>query len=281
MLALRTKISRWFKGSSSGPVRIELPLESNANGNGNGHGDNTLPVVRSSFLRPWAKRDAAIANLQRGFDTMTDLMLALRESLDTQNKRQEELLTFLDRLPEALHGIPETNRAHAETLRALHQQIAYQSQQHNRVGNILDKIGEAAGQQQKALHNIHERLEMMEHHNQMSGENLQSMGLAMQGVNRNTDKSARELIELRNTIYERNATIEEAFKKQSTRMTTMLATTIVISVLSLGAVIAMGYLLVSGSGGNKPAPAVAPTSQPVSETAPVVAPEKPATSQPS
>src|SRR4051812_47992856 len=73
---LLARIGDWFKKSNR------------SDGNGLSHGNldggnlplseqaNNTPVVvaRSSFLRPWAKRDAAIQQLTDGFHTLTDLM---------------------------------------------------------------------------------------------------------------------------------------------------------------------------------------------------------------
>src|SRR5690349_21496349 len=42
---------------------------------------------RSTFLRPWAKRDAAIENLQGGINAIGELMTGIRDHLEQQSKR--------------------------------------------------------------------------------------------------------------------------------------------------------------------------------------------------
>ena len=109
---------------------------------------------RSTFLRPWAKRDAAINNLQEGFTTLTDLMSTIRQGLEQQSKRQDELLAYLSHLPEALRTLPETSRVHGETLRAIHQQLEQQNIQQDKLTEILDRVSNNSSDQRKTLDEV-------------------------------------------------------------------------------------------------------------------------------
>src|SRR5437667_211048 len=75
---------------------------------------STALDTRTTFLRPWAKRDAAIHQLQEGFVTLTDLMGAIRDNLEKQNSRQDELLGALSQLPQVLQTLPENSCVHTE-----------------------------------------------------------------------------------------------------------------------------------------------------------------------
>src|SRR3954447_22614592 len=103
-----SRIGKWFKrdhpSETGGSTRGDLGGES-----GNHHPGTALET-RTTFLRPWAKRDAAIANLQDGFNTLTDLMGSIRDNLEQQNRRQDELLGALQLLPQVLQGLPESSR---------------------------------------------------------------------------------------------------------------------------------------------------------------------------
>src|ERR1051326_4715398 len=70
---LFNRIGRWLRREVNG----ELPLRP--------HAPQQLVVKRGSFLRPWARRDAAIEGLRDGFVTLTDLMAAIRDSVEKQN----------------------------------------------------------------------------------------------------------------------------------------------------------------------------------------------------
>ena len=56
-----SRISHWFKPATQDGT--PLPLESET---------QTIPVT--TYLKPWAKRDAALTQLQEGFVALTDLM---------------------------------------------------------------------------------------------------------------------------------------------------------------------------------------------------------------
>src|SRR5581483_4029500 len=145
---LFSRIGGWFRKSNS-PHNGDLPLSDPG---------NATPVVvhRSSFLRPWAKRDAAIAQLQEGFTTLTDLMSGIRSNLEKQNERQAELMQYLSSLPQVLEQLPESNRVQGETLKAIHQQLASQNAQQSKLAEILDRVAETGGQQRELIEDLAE-----------------------------------------------------------------------------------------------------------------------------
>ena len=113
-----TRIGSWFKGGNKSVAEGDLPLqqqhgdENGENGIAENHSSLVHPVetTRSTFLRPWAKRDASITQLQEGFTALTGLMGAVKDSLDKQNQRQDEMVRLLGNLPEVMRTIPETRR---------------------------------------------------------------------------------------------------------------------------------------------------------------------------
>src|SRR5947207_8537853 len=151
---------------------------------------------RSTFLRPWARRDAAISNLQEGFNTLTDLMSGIKDSLDKQSERHAELMNYLSHLPQLAQELPEANRVHGETLKAIQHQIEGQSSQHERLSEILNRMNSAGAEQSEMLHSLHERVESAREKDEAIAENLSSVGEAMQNVSRNSSTSAQILEQL-------------------------------------------------------------------------------------
>src|SRR4051812_8661622 len=73
---LLSRIGRWF--------RKDIPENGDTSdlvGQPGQHSSNAIET-RTTFLRPWAKRDASIQRLEEGFTTLTDLMGAIRDNLD-------------------------------------------------------------------------------------------------------------------------------------------------------------------------------------------------------
>jgi len=234
---LLSRIGSWFKR----PHRLDHDLPLNDNGN------NSLVETRSTFLRPWAKRDQAIQNLQEGFHTLTDLMSAVRDNLSAQNQRQDELLKYLSHLPQALQSSAETNRVQNETLKAIYQQMEAGSEQQQQLTTFLDKLTQTSSGQREALDVMRERIETVAEQDKLISDTLHGVGSALQNVSRTSHTSAEVLQQLRDNINSRDGQLERVLQRQNTRFTTMLAIAIFLSVAALVAVSVVGYLLL-----NKP-----------------------------
>src|SRR3954468_23987024 len=135
-----SRVGKWFKGDANGE---SLPLMTNP--------DAQPMVRRGPIFRPWARRDDAIANVAQGFTTLTDLMQSIRENLERQGQRHEELMAALQQLPSALQSIPESNKIQSETLRVIHQQIESQNAQQEKLADILTTISRADTEQRSTL----------------------------------------------------------------------------------------------------------------------------------
>jgi chromosome segregation ATPase len=231
-----SRIGGWFKKSNR-PENGDLPLTEQAN-------NTPVVVTRSSFLRPWAKRDAAIQQLQEGFTTLTDLMSGIRQNLERQNERQAELMQYLSSLPQVLEQLPESNRVQGETLKAIHQQLASQNAQQSKLSEILERVAETGGQHRELIEDLAERVETVKHNDETLASHLQSVGEAMQKVSRNSSDSSQVLQNMRDNINSRDGQLERILHKQNTRFTTMLAVAIFLSISALVVVCIMGYLLV-------------------------------------
>ena len=225
-----SRIGNWFrKGQRNG----DLPLS----------GDSTMIEPRSTFLRPWARNEQAIQN-REGFGTLTDLMATIRDNLERQSQRQDELLTYLAHLPEALRAIPESSRIHGETLRAIHQQLQQQNDQQDKLADILDKMSQSGGEQKETLHEVRERVEALRETDEAISANMSSLGSALQSVSRNSTTGAQVLEQMRDRLDSRDGQLERVLHRQGTRFTTMLAIAIFLSIAALVAVSVIGYLLI-------------------------------------
>ncbi len=197
---------------------------------------------RSTFLRPWAKRDQAISNLAEGFHTLTGLMGSIRDSLESQNRRQDELMGLLTRLPESMEGLPESSRVQSETLKAIHTQLATQNGQASKLGEILERISTASVENRRTLDALNDRFETMSEHDAAISANLSSVGDAMHHDSNHTASSAEVLQNMRDNLTARDGELERILHRQGTRFTTMLAVAIFLSIAALVACSMIGFL---------------------------------------
>ncbi|MGE5610444.1 MAG: hypothetical protein ACM359_14425, partial [Bacillota bacterium] len=171
--------------------------------------------TRLSIFRPWARRDAAIAGLQQAFHSLSDLMGTIRNNLEKQNQRQEEIISHLARIPEALQSIPEAARAQGETLKAIGEQIEQQVDQQSRLNDILSKVTEASADQKELLHSLHQRTQEVNQHNEAIADNLRQVGSAIADMGRSTESSAKVLEQFRESITSRDTDLQKIIERQN------------------------------------------------------------------
>jgi uncharacterized phage infection (PIP) family protein YhgE len=251
-----TRLGKIFKGSSKteSPANVMAEHSEEDNGEGstssNGHGPGTsmlqpVEASRSTFLRPWAKRDASIVQLESGFNALTGLMGAVKDSLDKQNQRQDELLNVLGGLPDVLRSIPASGAAQTETLRAIADQIREQNAHQAKLGEILEKVTESSGTHKESLDELREHVSNLGDHDKNIAENLNQVGAAMQTVSHHSKTSAEVLEQMRDNINSREGELQRMLHKQGNRYTTMLAIAIFLSIAALAAVCVIGYLVMT------------------------------------
>jgi small-conductance mechanosensitive channel len=244
-----TRIGEWFKGGARTGDAADLPLQGQLHDDGDGppsehhHPGGSPVVVRSTLFRPWAKRDAAIENLQNGVGALSDLMLSIRDNLEKSSNRQAELLQYLSHLPEALQQLPESSRMQSETLKAIQRRMEQQSDEQSKLAEILDRISQTDQVHGRTLDALHERVGAMNEQDGRIAENLTTVGSALQSVSRNSDATTAVLQQMRDTQTARDGQIEQLLAKQSTRFTTLLVIAIVMSVAAIASVAVVGYQL--------------------------------------
>lgn len=210
-----SRISHWFKPATQDST--PLPL-----------GDETISVT--TYLKPWSKRDAALSQLQEGFNSLTDLMAAVKANLDRQAQRHDELLRILQVLPEALRAIPENARTQTETLKVVGEQLQRHNLHYHRIADVLEKATDAAADQKQVLDALHDRVETISQHDRSLADNMRSVSSAMQGVSQNTQTSATVLDQLSTNAGRRDLELQSLLHRQSNRITVMLGVALLLSV---------------------------------------------------
>lgn len=226
------------------PVLVESGGDDGGNEGSNGRRNHEPEgnEPRMTFLRPWARRDQAIDNLNRGLGALSDLLISIRENMEKQGQRQEQLLGHLVDLPAALRAIPEAGRLQGETLKAIQQQIEKQTLQQSQLGQVLDRISQADTRQGRTLDALQQNLAAINQHDQAISFNLQTLGMALESVSENSTAGAKVLEQLRDNTARRDGELERVVKRQNTRFTTMLTIAIVLSIAALTAVSVFGYV---------------------------------------
>ena len=230
---LMTRVRGWFKRSDT--LDDNLPdLQ---------HGTQLANTRRPSLFHPFAKQNAALESLQSGFVTLTDLMVGIRENLERQGDRQDELLGHLSKLPGLLEQLPESSRLQSETLKALHQELSAQHTNQQRLTEILDHVSKSSTAQHEALDGLSDRLDRARQTDEQMVTNLGTVSSTMAELGRSTSAGANLMESLRDNMTSRDNDLQAVLLKQGTRFTVMLSVAIFLSISALVAVAVIGYLL--------------------------------------
>lgn len=254
-----SRIGSWFRrgsGESADSTRSRISDDTPANNDdGNladvlGGGGNSLmpnPIEpRSTFLRPFTRRpDPNIEQLRSAVGALGELMTGIKDSLENNAKRQDEMLQYLSHLPQALQQLPESARVQGEALRAIQLRMERQSTEQERLAEILEKINEADLANGRTLEGLQQRVDTLTQHDKAIAENLNEVGEAMQSLGRHSETSTLVLKQMREDTTTRNGELERILHKQGSRFTTMLAVAIFLSIAALAAVGVIGYLLLN------------------------------------
>jgi chromosome segregation ATPase len=233
-----SRIARWFGRRGDGDAMVAPPAE-------DGSAIQRADGPRVSIFRPWAKRDAAFSAIQESFHTLTDLMGAIRQAMERQSERQEQLVQSLQSLPRLMESIPDGQKVQTETLRMIVGQMEQQNSQQAKLSEILDKVSDAQGGHQKVLQSIGQGVETLSSHDAAISDNLRTLGSAMQTASRYSESSAQAMAQMREQLAVQSGEMQRALQKQNTRFTTMMAVAIFLAVAALVAVVVMGYLMLS------------------------------------
>jgi uncharacterized protein (UPF0335 family) len=270
-----SRLGNWFRRSpgphGSGPETAERSrmrdddlLPNNDDGNpadvfdahpghgpgGGGNGGNSLlpnPIEpRSTFLRPWARRpDPNLEQLRSAVGALGELMTGIRDNLENNAKRQDEMLSYLAHLPQALQQLPESARVQGEALKAIQLRMERQSTEQQHLAELLERISTADQVNGKTLEGLQQRVDTLNQHDKAIAENLNEVGEAMQSLGRHSETSALVLKAMREDTSTRNGELERILQRQGSRFTTMLAVAIFLSIAALAAVGVIGYLLLN------------------------------------
>lgn len=259
------KIGRWFhRRFSSGD---DLPLLT-------GETETTSSLVRRTFF-PWQRHEEGFSSLQNGLTSMSALMNSLRQYLDQQSARHDELLNYLSQLSSALQSIPDSGRVQGETLRVLHQQIAFQNAQHKQLSEMLRKVADSAGTQQEIAEALRERVETLSKTDEQVAETIRGMADSILVVSQQSQTNTLVLDRLRDNLVNRDGALEQAIRREHrwTRSTLLIvgATALTALVISLGMAIYSWSAISSVADSVRQSPPPQGTRAP-DTTAPVPAP---------
>ena len=229
------RIGTWLRG---GTIQREIPVGDLESGEVLNGEVQQVPAKRmgGGLLRPFRRDSERAEKMEQMVTSVTQLMVTIRDHLESQNRRQDELIGHMSHLPQVLGEIPSNAKMHSDALRAIEEQLKYQNGQQDRLAEILDKISESGVDQREILDALRSRVDQVGEHHQSISDNLSNFGSAMQSVSRNTESTAQVLQQLRDSLAERDRQIEAMIRKHQSRFAVLLG----IAIFSSTVAVALG-----------------------------------------
>lgn len=203
-----------------------------------------LVEARTSIFRPWARQNQALQSMSEGFVTLTQLMSGIKENLEKQNLRQDELLRFLSNLPAVIEQIPEANRSQAESLKLIYEQLGKQNQAQSTLGEVLNRICDTSGEQKKLIDQLNDQLDGIRQTDAAISSNIATVGTAMSSLGQSSQASAQALEKVQAGLAQRDEAIARLLEKQNQRFNMIFWASIVLSITTLLSLAGLAYLLV-------------------------------------
>ncbi len=196
-----------------------------------------------SIFRPFARRDAAIAGLQQGFSALAELMNSIRDNLERQSRRQDEMISYLSHLPELIQSLPESQRIQGEALRAIGQQLQQHILHQSRLAEIMAKANQSQDEQRMVLENINGRVESVLEHNDRIAQNLRHVSAAMENMGRTGENEVLVLRQMQENLNHRDESVQRVLQRQSARLTSLSIAAMACSMMAMAAIIVVGVML--------------------------------------
>ncbi|MFI5380974.1 MAG: hypothetical protein ACHRHE_16875 [Tepidisphaerales bacterium] len=233
--AFWSRLAHWMIGSPP-----DLPLRKTAN--------ELAPLQRTEtrrplFLRPFGRRDAAIAGLQQGFSALSELMHSIRDNLERQGKRQDEMISYLAHLPELMHSLPESQRMQSEALRTIGQQIQQHNQHQGRLAEMMAKATQSYDDQRLVLENINGRVESVLEHDDRMAQNLRHVSSSMENIGRSGESGVHVLRQLQDSIQQRDQSVHDLVHRQHSRLTALSIAALTCSMVAMVMIVVVAVML--------------------------------------
>ena len=131
-----TGIRRLIRGSEPAVVDYESYEQSGTGTDG--------PVLRR--VGPASIPEApGTYKIQQSYDSLVQTVRDLREALDGQSRRQEELLSRLSTLPHAVEALPQTSKMQSDMLKMINDRLAMHADQQRKITEVIDKLESGTG----------------------------------------------------------------------------------------------------------------------------------------
>lgn len=252
-MGLMGSLKRWIRGSE--PTLVDYESYEQQTG-------SDAPDARADVLGRVgpALPDAGTYKIQQSYDSLLATVRELREALDGQTRRQEELLSRLSTIPAAVEALPQTSKMQSDMLALINDRLKMHAEQQRKVSEIT---ATAAGKKEvgEALQAIKDQIEAGNEIDRQLVDSFNRFSLMIDRLHMTNNHAVECLQQVRDSYAASALQMQEWIEKSRQRSGWLIGGAFVMSLSAFIAVIVLFYVLFST---NPPTPSnAAPAPTPV------------------
>ncbi len=172
--------------------------------------------------------------LQQSYDSLLKTVQELRAALDGQVRRQEQLLSRLGTLPQAVEALPQTSQMQAEMLQMINDRLALHLQRQRQLSESMQALtGSGHRPQEDILRNIREQIETSNEIDRQLVESFNRFSMMIDRLQAAHHHAVDCLQQVRDSYAASALQMHEWIEKSRNRNTWMLNSAFVMALVAL------------------------------------------------
>ena len=237
-MSLFTTLKRWIRGAQPTVVDFES-YEAAATGTDGPYAPGVLRRVGpgSPSEQPGSYK------IQQSYDSLLQTVRELREALDGQAKRQEELLSKLGTLPLAVEALPQTSKMQSDMLRMINERLSMHADQQRKVSEVINTLGANKKEQGETLQAIRDQIETGNEIDRQLVESFNRFSLMIDRLQLANNNAVECLQQVRDSYATTALQMQEWIEKSRHRNNFLVGGAFGMALVALIAVISLFYFL--------------------------------------
>jgi hypothetical protein len=187
--------------------------------------------------------DPGSYKMQQSYDALLGTVRELREALDGQARRQDELLTRLGTMPQAIDALPQTSRIQADMMALINDRIKMHAEQQKKVNEAIGNLGGSKNQLGDALQAIREQIETGNEIDRQLVDSFNRFSLMIDRLHMANTHAVECLQQVRDSYAASAMQMQEWIEKSRHKHTWLVGGAFAMSLVSLAAVVIMLWVL--------------------------------------
>ncbi|MEE9405314.1 MAG: hypothetical protein V3V20_10495 [Algisphaera sp.] len=181
-------------------------------------------------------RELTIQQLKQGYGEVVETMKSVRNHLDQQAGRNEQMLDLMKGIPEVLKSIPESNQRQTEMLSVIQQNLERQNETAGHLTKAIVSLASASEKQGTTLEGINERMHAEDVSRQKLNATVASLDNTMGGVQDSSTATRESMHAMTEQSRMNDERMRDMYQRsqRTTLLMVILCLAVVLGALALG-----------------------------------------------